>query len=258
MATQDIDYITVDHQTLLDFHGQYTFLNDNYLTEPDPPKHRLPPNLQLYETMSLIGLQNHPITGRELTVAEKNQVVFNNNCYNETHNLVLAPETLAGFYSWYDQSRMNRMPVSYLRDSPDTAEAYKIVKYYMTITDFQEHFKEFNPVDAKAEAYERVLAEGALNEKRQRGAWLLRHSSLNRPATPEERQWLKLSGTRYYALTYMDINHKIVHVLLTFHVGLGWVYYKDQIPEPSFTEFIEKVLDHEGIPYHGRISHYAK
>lgn len=243
------DYAEIAKQTHLDFRGKFTFLINPTIKPP----------LQLFETEQLLGLQNHPLTGRVLNNAEKANVQFNWNCYNYTKDMELSPEILAGFYDWYDQSRMSDKTVDFLRINPETAQAYNIVRYYMTITDLQSHFKHFDQNDANAEAYERVLATKTLYEKYVKGSWLLRHSSKNREGTALDKELRKELGIHYYVISYMDNNFDIYHFLIQYQTGLGWIMpqYRPSPTFPCFTDCLEAALLRLKISYHKRIAHYV-
>ena len=238
-----IDYIETDRQTMLDFHGQYTFLSDGV-------------KLSLFETEQLIGLTIHPITGLPLKAHEIQYIKFHHECYLYTKDMILTPETLSSFFLWYDESRKSGESVPDLRLSPQTAEAFKIVRFYLTATDFQSHFREFNPTDSEQEKYERDLGEKALRTGAINGSWLLRHSSWNRPVTQEAIELLRKSGTRYYALSVINENAQIGHILLSYSVGLGWKHREDIFP--CFLDCLEDILRRYNIEYGKRIPKYTQ
>lgn len=243
MAEPDrIDFIAIDRQTMLDFHGKYTFLQDIG-------------KLSLFETENLIDLTTHPVTGEDLSIEEKTYIKFHYDCYEYTDDMILSPETLTSFFTWYDKMRKIGKEVRQLKEAPDTEEAFNIVRFYLTATDFQSHFKEFNPLDSEQERYERDLAEKALRQGETSGLWLLRHSSLNRPVTPEAIEKLQVLGVRYYALSYIDDNGQIQHKLLTHAVGIGWKESKAIFP--CFLDCLEYTLHKYKIPYNKRIDKYA-
>ena len=242
VATEKIDYVGVNRQTMVDFHGKYTFLE-------------VGDNLYLFETGRILELGKNPITDNDLTNEELEYVRFHNECYRDTRDMELSPETLQKFFTWYSDSRKAGVSREVLRDSPDTQQAYNIVRYYLTATDFQSHFRDFDPTDSDKEAYERDLAEKALRESGTVGTWLLRHSSRNRPVGKEAQDRLQKLGYRYYALTYVARDNRIHHVLITMKVGKGF-----SICEPwqsNFLDVLEQTLTNRRLSFQQRIHGYV-
>lgn len=239
-APENIDYIEADRQIMLDFHGKYTFIRGN-------------DSLVLFETDKLLDLAENPSTGGEILPQEKIYIKFRHDCYVHTDNIELSLEILDNMFTWYDVSRKSHS-IKELESNRNTREAVDIVRCFLTITDYQSHFREFNPLDSESEQYERDLAEKALITGMKSGLWLLRHSSKNRPQTETEVKNLRKMGIRYYALSYVDNDYKIQHVLIKQSVGLGWHGY-DKI-FPCFLDCLEYLLMIYDIPYSKRIDAY--
>lgn len=241
--TIDIDYIETARQTALDFHGKYIFLSRD-------------DQLELFETEAVKDFTSHPITGESLPNEVLEYIKFHVNCYDTTKDMLLSPETLRSFFNWYSESRKAQRSVKDLKTAPETAQAYNIVRFYMTATDFQDHFKSFDPANSDQERYERDLAEKALRERAKIGTWLLRHSSYNRPVDNKVKEILKKTGIRYYALSYIDTDTQIKHRLLAHHVSKGWKYLENWFP--NFLECLEFVLEQNKLPYYRRIGTYIE
>ena len=239
------DYIAIDRQTMLNFHGQYTFIFDGE-------------TLVLFETEQIKHSTNHPLTNQAFSENVLNYIKMHLECYENTQNVILKPDTLARFYSWYEQSRKSGLTPNELETHTDPyiAERYKIVKYYMTATDFESHFHNFNPEDTNEARYERALAEKALILSKPK-TWLIRHSSLNRPGNEEDRKLLLAQGTRYYVLSYLSETYTIKHILLKQRVGMGWEYGLTDIWFPTFLECVEYTLTINGLFYTKRIGYYG-
>jgi len=236
-----IDYVAEDRQNMIDFHGKYTFLEGD-------------DKLDLFETDQLINLTENPVTQEPLTQEELQYIKFHDDCYKYTGDMQLAPETLQQFFTWYADSRRAGATIETLRDSPDTEQAYKIVRYYLTATDFQSHFRDFNPTDSDKEAYERDLAEKALRTSKTIGKWLLRHSSRNRPVSQEAQDKLQRLGYRYYALSYIAKDAQIKHVLITCKVGKGWSSFNSW--KTNFLDVLEETLIGSGLVFYQQIKGY--
>jgi hypothetical protein len=243
MAAEDVDYIATEHQTMLDFHGKYTFLIGD-------------DRLDLFETEKIKDLTLHPTTERKLTPEEIAYVLFHNDCYRETKNLLIDQETLNSFVNWYFDMRKGGHSMYDLAINPETKEAYNIVRFFMSPTDFQSHFRNFNPQNSTQETYERDLAEKALRDNGKTGSWLLRHSSYNRPVGEENQRKLKRMGIRYYALSYISFeNYQIQHDLIKYSVGKGYTIFETK----NFTNFmaaLEYLLDIRNLSYAKRIGNY--
>lgn len=240
--TDRIDYIETYRQIMFDFHGKYTFLFDGT-------------KISLFVTEQLYNLSSHPITGKKLSASELQYIKFHYDCYQYTKDMELTHDRLSDFFIWYDESRKIGKTIPDLRLAPETAQAFKIVEFYLTATDFQSHFKEFNPADSEQEKYERDLAEKALREGAINGSWLLRHSSKNRPVTNEAMEKLRIAGIRYYALSHINKDEQIEHILIEHAVGLGWQY--GRFAFPCFLHCVEYILNASDIPYNKRISRYT-
>lgn len=239
--TINIDYIETARRTALDFHGKYVFLlRDD--------------QLELFETEAVKSFTEHPITGEPLPDEVIKYIKFHVDCYDVTKDMLLSQETLRAFFNWYGEIRKSTIPIEQLKTSRETQEAYNIVRFYMTATDFQDHFKSFDPANSDQERYERDLAEKALRERAKIGTWLLRHSSYNRPVDNKVKEILKKTGIRYYALSYIDTDTQIKHVLLSHHVSKGWKYSENWFT--NFLECLEFVLEHNELPYYRRIGSY--
>ncbi len=87
------------------------------------------------------------------------------------------------------------------------------------------------------------------------GKWLLRHSSRNRPTDINEQNRLQQLGIRYYALSYIDRNMKIKHVLITFQVGKGWY---NRIWYTNFLDVLEETLLQQGLRFNQQIFGYIQ
>lgn len=241
-ATTNIDYIAMERDIRLEFHGAYVFVpGDN--------------KLELFETAAVRNLQVHPLTGQKMSKAIQDYIQLNVECYDLTGDMLLTPESLQAFFTWYDESRNNGVSIYQLMNDPTTSEAYNIVRFYLTATDFQAHFKDFDPADSDQERYERDLAEKALRGRKRVGTWLLRHSSYNRPVEDTAKELLQRTGVRYYALSFISNKAQIEHKLLTQKVGYGWGYSKRWFS--NFLDCLEYVLVDNDLPYSERISKYV-
>lgn len=236
---EDIDYIAVNQQTMVYFHGKYTFLENN-------------DKLNLCETKRLINSD----TDRTLTEEELNYVLFHDECYENTINIELTSDILQRFFTWYLESRRAGITIENLRNSPNTTKAYNIVRYYLTATDFQSHFRSFDPTNSTQERYERNLAEKALLDSDIAGRWLLRHSSKNRPVSKEAQDILQKLGYRYYALSYSTEDKQIYHILITHKVGKGW--YSGTTWYTNFLDVLESTLVKHKLSFDQRISGYIQ
>jgi hypothetical protein len=227
---------------MLDFRGKYIFLSGNK-------------SMSLFETEKLLDLIENPLTGDPFLPQENIYIKFHYDCYVHTNNMQLSWEILDNMFTWYDIIRRTHS-IKQLEANHDSREVLDIVRCFLTITDFQSHFREFNPSDSESERYERDLAEKALTEGTTTGLWLLRHSSKNRPGTPEEVENLRVTGTRYYAVSYVDDDYQIQHVLMKHSVGHGWHGYNKIFP--CFLDCLEYILLIYNIPYSKRIDAYIK
>lgn len=235
------NYIDINRRTMLDFHGKYIFIFTH-------------DHVDLFELEAIKNSIYHPLTGVILPKNVIKYIELHDKCYTETKNLDLSAETLNNLYDWYQKSRKKGFSVQYLATQPETMQAYNIVKYYMTATDFQSHFKNFNPNDSNQERYERDLAEKALHEQKTPGSWLLRHSSYNRPIDENTTEFFRKCGIRYYVLSYIDKIAQIQHVLLMYRVGMGWQYKTYWYS--TFLDCLEAILHINGIPFSKRIEGY--
>src|SRR3972149_2709437 len=132
-----LDYIAIDADMLLKFHGKYIFLNHH-------------DQLQLFEIDKVMST----ISDKEFSPQELAYVKFRDDCYKETANIDIKPK----LFQWYEAQRKAGTSI----ESLSTTEDYKMVRYYMTINDFQSHFRDFNPQDSQQNTYERDLAEKVL------------------------------------------------------------------------------------------------
>lgn len=237
------DYIKIDRQIMLDFHGKYVFIFGS-------------DRLDLFETESVRDLTTHPILGKQLSKETIQYIKLYAECYDSTKNMPLSSQILQQFFTWYDERRKAEITVEQLKTDISTYQAYNIVRLYMTATDFQDHFINFNVLDSDQERYERHLAEKALNERKRVGTWLLRHSSFNRPSNEVDRLNLWKRGVRYYALSYIDNNGQIQHILLTHQVGKGWKYSTHWFS--NFLDCLEFTLNKNKLPYYKRIGKYIQ
>lgn len=237
----NIDYISLDRNIIFQCHGKYIYLFGNE-------------NLTLFKTKRVIDLAENPITQKKFSPHIINYIKFRAECYNDTRDMLLTKEILEKTFSWYENERRAGITVDQLKTSPETEQNYKIVRYYMTAIDFQSHFKQFDPADSDQERYERDLAEKALRNGGRKGLWLLRHSSYNRPGKKETIDRLRRYGIRYYALSFVDEEMEINHLLLTHQVGVGWNYLRAWFP--TFIDCLEYTLDANNISYFKRISSY--
>lgn len=240
-ATEDIDYIAEDRVLQRTYHGKYVYIFGNHA-------------LQLFETEQVKTLTDNPIDGKPLTAAAIAYIKFHADRYAFSEGLELSDELLSAFFSWYNESRMTGQSDTTLRLNPETSQAYNIVRYYLTIADFQGHFKNFEPENEGQERYERDQAEKALRAKRRSGVWLLRHSSYNRPVDPVVRKKLHREGIRYYALSYVSPDAQIQHRLIEQRVGFGWLYAKQWFT--NFLDCLEYALHSNQLPYNARIGEY--
>ena len=238
-----IDYIKIDRQTLLDFHGKYIFI---FGTD----------RLNLFETKSMINLTTHPILGKQLCKETLQYIKSYEECYEMSKDMLLSPQVLQQFFTWYITRRKAEVTVEQLKTNVSTYQAYNIVRLYMTATDFQDHFRNFDPENSDYERYERHLAEKALQKRKQIGTWLLRHSSYNRPNNEEDMLNLRRKGIRYYAISYIDRDNEIQHVLLIHQVGKGWKYSTNWFS--NFLECLEFALIKNKLPFYGRIGNYIE
>lgn len=126
---------------------------------------------------------------------------------------------------------------------------------FLTISDFADHFKEFNEPSDLSEGfyrYERKNAEDALNNSPS-GGWLFRYSSLNRKPN-------KPSTTTYYALSMMK-QSKITHWLIKHDLKMGWFLVLTEEGEAHFTCFIkllEEITTMCDLKFHNVYSAYYR
>src|SRR5690606_31930628 len=123
-------------------------------------------------------------------------ILFHYNCYMTTYHLDINNDLLKQYFNWYFDLRSKGISYSEIKSNVLNNEKFNIVKFYLNPMDFQDHFKNFNPEDSDAEAYERDLASQALLKSNYIGSWLLRHSSKNRTEGS--------SVKRYYAVSYLE------------------------------------------------------
>lgn len=201
------------------------------------------------------NLTRHPITQEPFSDPVTPYIQEHAQCYDLTNDLVLSDGTLREFFKWYDESRKKGFTVSELRNNLETTYAYNIVRYYLSIYDFQSHFRTFDGTDINQERYERYLAEQALSTRGRVGTWLLRHSSYNRPVEQKARDRLKQYGIRYYALSYVTKMYQIEHELIEHRIGFGWRHRKTWFP--NFLDCLEEILRRLDLPYDERVSKYV-
>lgn len=235
------DYVDLERSMMHNHQGKYIFLEGAT-------------GLNLFETKSLRKEKQHPITGRDLKSEEISYIKFHDKCYRETHGMLLTESSLACFFSWYEKMRSTGTSLDGLRNSRDWTHAYSIVRYYLTATDFQSHFVNFNPIHSNKYAFERDLAENALRARKDIGTWLIRHSSRNRPACNEEWERLQRFGIRYYALSFIGQDCEIKHTLIVCKIGSGW-YAADRW-HTNFTEALEATLVRNNLSFTQRITGY--
>jgi hypothetical protein len=238
---EPVDYIAQDRIIQRTNHGRYVYIFGN-------------DELQLFDTEEAKDLTDNPLDGKPLTAAALAYIKFHADCFAFSQPLELSDELLDQFFIWYDQSRTAGQSVASLSTNPETSQAYNIVRYYLTITDFQSHFKSFEPDNEGQERFERAQAEKALRERRHIGAWLLRHSSLNRPVEPEVQESLHREGIRYYALSYISRETQINHRLIEQRIGFGWLYNRQWFT--NFLDCLEYALYVNHLPYNERIGEY--
>lgn len=233
------NYIDADRQIMIEYHGGAIFLEGLG-------------TLMLFTTNDITD--KNPITGAPLSSEVLAYVKFRDQCYRYTKNISITEEVLNDIFKWYSDSRREEISILELRNSPETREAYNIARFYMTATDFQSHFRTFNPSDSNMEKYERDLATKALLNSGIVGKWLLRHSSRNRPEEKDEQNKLLKLGIRYYALSYLETPGKIQHILITCKIGKGWNsggrWYT------NFLDCLENTLAKNGLNFHSQISSY--
>lgn len=244
MSSNDsvVDYVAQDRMILHKFCGKYFLLKAEN-------------NFEIFETENLVGKTENPLTGAPFLQRELDLINFYFECYKYTQKLEISEEILNKFFLWYSQTRRLKTVRYLLRDSLETSEAYSLVNYFLTATDFQSHFRNFDPQDSGKQAYERDLAQKALLSENVRGKWLLRHSSRNRPSSKEKQDKITTEGRRYYALTYMDHNRKIRHVLITFVVGQGWSIF--DVWYTNFLDALENSLEKLGLLFYKHVDGYV-
>lgn len=170
--------------------------------------------LHLWRTSSLyewlVNNNTHPLTRRSLNLFELAYVeaYFNFLLFEE------ANQTL-------DDNRVYQSFIESggeLKDQELLAARALLSPYH-----FADHFKEYKPLPAVIR-YEREQAERYLNDSCN-GSWLLRYSSLNRPASQAARELIERLGIEYYAISYTV--PKIQHTLIMHRPGWGWAVIKD-------------------------------
>ncbi len=223
-----IDFVALDRELLLKYKGKRALLEHNGKLEEI-----------IIESME--DCEKHPITKLPLSTAESNYIKMHIECYLSDNNV-----DIKDLYEWYETCRTSNL---YMDN-----KMYKKAKLYLTITDFQSHFKMFTPHDAEMERYERAAAENILQLKGS-GWWLMRHSSYNRSSAPKIKDAIDNLGARYYALSYMDNYGSIQHVLLYHMVGKGW-YIKDMW-YPSFIEYLEYILMKYKLSFNRHVTSYV-
>jgi hypothetical protein len=97
-----------------------------------------------------------------------------------------------------------------------------ISRVVLNLQDFAEHFKNYQETDNELQ-FERKQAEKELNKKII-GTWLIRNSSVNRPINQKHSELLKKLGIKTFALSFVDKQGSIKHLLFGHFPGKGWAY----------------------------------
>lgn len=258
------------------FHGKYIFF---------PSETRL----EKFETLSLLGKNNHPIFDRPFTQEEKDYIQFYIETYQKYGIDFIPIESCINYYQELMRSGL----------APTTNKYEEIGRRFMDIHHIQSHFKHFNitgnslKMNLENIRYERDLAEKCLNIPDNYGSdhrWLLRHSSLNRPKsskTPSEESSMPLLkssmmisvenpwteqfdlntrlGRQYYVLSYRYDPYPIRHVLFGFYPGNGWAVMSTDNNNnviirsnwiPCFAQFLENLLLTHGLKFSTQIYSY--
>lgn len=247
-------------------------------------------SLYLVETFELLNKDINPYDNNVLGSAEKNLINFNAKCFTTTGNMDMNQNMimsrnpliantrsvvqiekiqddnklmfLKNNYKLYIKNRVDGKSYDYLLNKDPYL--VNLVKCYMTITDFQDHFKYYDHNNDQNMKYERTMATQALTNSR-RGSWLLRHSSLNRitseqtPLDEEEIDRRYRLGIKYYALSYLDYNRNIRHGLLRYEASKGWRVGNETDEGTWFTNFLEALetfLQRHNLDFSSRIGDY--
>ena len=237
----NLNFIDEERDVLLKERGKYLYIPT--LTGP-----------KIYETSKIINEIVNPFTGKKMSSDTILYIQFHWSCYWESIALdKLTSEKINDCFAWYHNLRKKGISYREIKTDQKYKENFNIVRHYLTPTDFQEHFKNFDPNDSEAEAYERDLAEKALQKSQLKGSWLIRHSSKNRSDSIN-------NYTRYYAISYLDLDNTIRHFLISKVVGIGWRFLENDEYSTftNFLECLEYVLTALNLEYSSRISVYVE
>jgi hypothetical protein len=204
--------------------------------------------LELFETKNVRNLYINPITNQLFNDEQLQYIQCMYECYNEFQHIEITKSFVSSLVDWYDDIRRN---VPFEKVKTQYPDAYKLVKYFTTIDDFQSHFIDFASKYTELEEnkhvkHERWMVEKSLLDSGITGKWFLRHSSKNRTETSP-------SWVTFYALSFIDKDKKIKHVLLKHHIGCGWTF-KREIWYATFIDMLEDILLKYNLPYDKQIS----
>lgn len=239
-----MDFINSDKELIHNTFGKFVYIN-------------VDGELNKYNTEELFKTRKIPNSEQLLSKDELNYIDFRYEAYQFAQEKKLDINTLKLFFDWYITRRKNESSVSELQNDISTRFVYQNVRYFLTITDCEEHFSNFRAEDSTDERYERDLATRALLKEPVIGKWVLRHSSRNRPSEPEELDRLQKCGIRYYALSFSHCSGNIYHTCLTHQVGKGWTN-NDTVWYPCFLDLLETVLEKYGLMAHLWVKGYYK
>jgi hypothetical protein len=199
----------------------------------------------------------HPLTRREFKPEEINYFKFYIECNSLYNGIRVTSEEKSKLMNWfgnYIDGCYHNLP------EEDISKSLIKIRNFITIDDFQSHFKEFDPTDSRSISYERELAEVSLSAKGI-GSWLLRHSSKARIGDKNEIQKMSNLGITYYALSYKRIDKTIDHLLICHQFGHGWKEHEYTSTrgiswQPCFIDLIGTMLRMIGVKFNNKIGNY--
>lgn len=239
-----MDFVDKERDIFFGARGKYIFIRGNT-------------GVTLFETELLSDEIINPLTNIKMSNDEILYIIFALNCYLTTKDINL--NIFDEYVEWYINLRKSGKSFKDIRSNQEYRDKFNIIRYYLTPTDFQEHFKLFNPNDSNAETYERDLAQKALIKSGETGKWLIRHSSKNRPKNEQKYNYLIRFGIRYYVISWLESDSIIKHILIRKVVGIGWQYFQNDFYHTftNFLECLEYVLLTLNLEFNKRISVYV-
>ncbi len=241
-STADIiNYAILERDLMLKYHGSKVLLlcEGTWLVK---------------DTMPLFFGKINPVTKLALTDDEMIYAAVRHQCYVAKMNgkiihlgstSDITRDADKGEYDGYTETDVQSLSVLYqnikrvrypLHGVPKNT--WSRIRGYLTITDFQEHYKDFDLVTGRMKA--RSLLAGA-----RVGTWLLRPSSYN--AREELVALTHDKLVNYYSLDFVSKKSTIEHLLLIHIVGLGWSYCK--LKFPCFIDCLESAADRYGLSF---------